>query len=815
MDLATPDDTTSPYSRLFLLLLPLCSGAMFLSALILFAIQPMFTKMILPLLGGTPAVWNTAVMFFQAVLLAGYLYAHLLSRLRRLRNQVLIHVAVLVVGLLFLPVRVGLEWTPTASTHPVPWLIALLAVSIGVPFFAISATAPLLQRWFSRSDHPHASDPYFLYVSSNIGGLAALLAYPTLVEPTFGLAQQGQLWTAGYALLAALIAGFALSLWLAQRGYRPPEIAEIVASLDTMPAVRSGVVRRYREYALTSTLQTVTWAMRARWVALAFVPSALLLAVTLHISTDVASAPFLWVAPLLLYSLSFVLVFARRPLLKHKWMLMLQPWVYALVALGITQTGDLSFILALHLLTLFVAAMVFHGELVRRRPVVEHLTEFYLWMSVGGLLGGVFCVLIAPVVFNAVLEYPLVLALSCLLLPSRERPVRSGVLKRDLHSPASTAQAEPARFVVASSDAIFMLLRAHYKRGLDLVLPVAVAAACFVIWQRLDLYALGKTGPILFFLALGLVLFLFRKRPLRFALAFSLLLFSTILLDEVDGRRIRKEGIRSLSSVVRDARSRQLFQARSFFGVYTVSASKWGNVHKLYHGTTLHGDQDMDEENLFAPRTYYDPRSPLAQVFEALRSVRRLNHVGVTGLGAGTLTCYQVPGQKMTFFEIDPTIERIARDPNLFRYLELRGQDVEVVIGDGRQSLARRPDGTFDLLVLDAFSSDAIPVHLLTREALAIYLAKLAPGGVILYHISNRYVDLEAVVANLALDCGAAALIQEYEPSSEDEETWDASSSTWVAVARTFDDLGPLESDDRWRPPDPDARVGVWTDDYS
>jgi hypothetical protein len=724
------------------LLLPLCSAALFLSAAILFAIEPMFTKMVLPLLGGTPAVWNTAVMFFQAMLLAGYVYAHLLSRLKRLRNQALVHVAVLLVGLLFLPVHVGLAWSPTASTHPVPWLIALLAVSIGVPFFAISATAPLLQSWFSRSDHPHACDPYFLYVSSNLGGLAALLAYPVLVEPQFGLTLQGQLWTAGYALLAALIALYALSLWTAQRRRGQGEIAEIAASVDAMP--------------VASLSSHLTWMTRARWVALAFVPSALLLGVTMHISTDVAAAPFLWVAPLLLYSLSFILVFARRPLVKHKWMLVLQPWIYTLAALYFTSQDPLCFVLPLHLLTLFVAAMVFHGELVRRRPVVEHLTEFYLWMSVGGLLGGVFCSLIAPVVFNSILEYPLVLALGCLLIPASGK----GLL----------------------------------RYGLDIALPAAFASFYFYAWKHENVWDLIHASPVLFYLAIGLILYVCRKRPLRFSMIFGVLVFHAVYLDTMDDR---------------------LFQQRSFFGVYTVAMDKSESIHKLYHGTTLHGDQDMDEESLLTPRTYYDGAGPLAQVFQAMRTVRKLGHVGVTGLGTGTTTCYQAPGQRMTFFEIDPTIERIARNPKLFRYLELQGQDVEVVIGDGRQSLGRAADETFDLLILDAFSSDAIPVHLLTREALAIYLQKLTPDGIILYHISNRYLQLEPVVANLAVDAGAAALIEEYEPTSEDEATVGASSSTWVAVARRSADLGSLTTDDRWRPPLTDARIGVWTDDYS
>jgi len=602
----------------------------------------------------------------------------------------------------------------------------------------------------------------------------------------------------GYALLAALIALYALGLWTTQRRRGSGEIAEIVASLDTMP--------------LSPLSDSVTWAARARWIALAFVPSALLLAVTLHISTDVASAPFLWVAPLLLYSLSFILVFARRPILKHKWMLMLQPWVYALVALCFMQGGDLSFVLALHLLTLFTAAMVFHGELVRRRPIVEHLTEFYLWMSVGGLLGGVFCVLIAPVAFNSVLEYPLVLALGCLLLPSSGRGSGEGILpllfRRAGLLPSHRGQ--DARDT-QGRDALATLLR----YGLDIVLPAMLAGACFLIWQRLDLWAIGKTGPILFYLGVGLFLYAGRKRPLRFTLAFSALLSGSILLDDIGSQHLREQGIRSVYSAVRDQRSEQLFQQRSFFGVYTVSTDKSGSIHKLYHGTTLHGDQDMDPENLLTPRTYYDRQGPLAQVFEAMRAVRKLDHVGVVGLGTGTTTCYQEPGQAMTFFEIDPTIERIARDPKLFRYLELCGQDVEVIIGDGRQNLGRTPDGTFNLLILDAFNSDAIPVHLLTREALALYLHKLAPGGIVLFHISNRYVQLEPVVANLAIEASVAALIQEYEPSNDDEATYGASSSTWVAVARDHTDLNLLEADDRWRPPEPDARVGVWTDDYS
>jgi spermidine synthase len=303
-----------------------------------------------------------------------------------------------------------------------------------------------------------------------------------------------------------------------------------------------------------------------------------------------------------------------------------------------------------------------------------------------------------------------------------------------------------------------------------------------------------ETAPILFWLTLGLVLYLFRKRPLRFAVAFGVLLGTAVYSNEM---------------------AHQLLRQRSFFGVYTVTASNSGREHNLYHGTTLHGDEDMDPNHLRTPRTYYDREGPLAQVFESMRSGHKLRHVGVMGLGTGTTSCYHEPNETMTFFEIDPMMERIARNPKLFRYLDLAGPDVGVVIGDGRQNLSRAPDGRFDLLILDAFSSDAIPVHLLTREALAIYLDKLASGGIVLFHISNRFVDLEPVVANIAADVGAAALIQDYSPSSEQESEAGACASTWVAVARERGDLASLQADDRWKVPKVNTRVGVWTDDYS
>ncbi|MBN1508097.1 MAG: fused MFS/spermidine synthase [Sedimentisphaerales bacterium] len=718
-----------------LFVLPSHCLALFLGAFLLFAIQPMFTKMILPLLGGTPAVWNTAVMFFQAMLLGGYLYAHLLSRIDRVQWQVLVHALVLVIGLLFLPVRLAWPQAPPGMMHPAAWLIALLAFSIGVPFFAVSATAPLLQRWFSRSGHPHASDPYFLYVSSNIGGMAALLTYPVLIEPWLGLSLQSRTWTAGYAVLSVIIVLCAISL----RALRRPD--------DRADVRASGPVE-----AVAALSDEIAWHTRGRWLVLSFVPSALLLAVTLHISTDVASAPFLWVVPLSLYMLTFILVFARRPILKHKWMLLIQIPLYALLAVSFTKL-DLLPLFALDMAVLFVTAMVCHGELVRLRPAASRLTEFYLWMSLGGLLGGVFCVLVAPRLFSSVLEYPLILSVACLVRPG----ATGGGWRRSL---------------------------------LDGVLPAAVVLSYSFVQGMLDSEIVG---PIMLYIGVTVAFFLFRHRPLRLALGFAPILFGTIFLA--------------------DDASHRLLRQRSFFGVYTVCKDPSGNVHSLHHGNIVHGDQHLDEETVRTPTSYYNRQGPLGQVFEAMRMVRPLKHVGCVGLGAGTTACYQEPRQAMTFFEVDPVMERIARDPKLFRYLEVAEPNVSVVLGDGRQSIGRVADGTFDLITLDAFSSDAIPVHMLTREALALYMRKLAPGGLVLFHISNRYVNLEPVLANLTMDAGLAALVEDYEPSAEaGVYGW---RSSWVAVARDAGDLALLNEEDGWRPLKPDVSVGLWTDDYS
>jgi len=546
----------------------------------------------------------------------------------------------------------------------------------------------------------------------------------------------------GYAALAIVIVLCSISLRALRRSGSSPV-------LDPVPG---------EEERASALSDKVTWGARAHWLVLSFVPSALLLAVTLHISTDVASVPFLWVVPLSLYMLTFIIVFARRPIVRHTWILKVQIFIYALLAVSFTKL-DLLPLFALDLVTLFVTAMVCHGELVRHRPAADRLTEFYLWMSAGGLLGGVFCVLVAPLLFESVLEYPLILAIACLV-----RPGSSG--------------------------------GGWLPSVLDGVLPAGVALSYAFVGGFVEagtLSALGVAGPVLLYIALAAAFYGFRNRPLRLALAFAPIAFGTLFLAEDADRR--------------------LYRHRSFFGVYAVYSGTGGDFHLLYHGNIVHGDEYMDEANVRTPTSYYNREGPLGQVFEAMRASRPLKRVGCVGLGTGTTACYQEPGQAMTFFEVDPAMVRIARDPKLFRYLELAEPPVDIVIGDGRQSLSRTADGTFDLIALDAFSSDAIPVHLLTREALAMYMRKLAPGGIVLFHISNRYIDLEPVLANLTADAGLSALVEDYEPSADTEgRGW---RSTWVAVARDGDDLAILNEDDGWRPLEPDPTVGLWTDDFS
>jgi SAM-dependent methyltransferase len=696
------------------LLLPSYAAVLFCSAGLLFLVQPMVAKMVLPRLGGSPAVWNTSMCFFQAVLLAGYLYAHLLATRFDRRAQALIHAAVLLAAAAFLPIDLT-QVTPPADGVPVLWLMGRLALGVGVPFFAIAATAPLLQRWFSRTDHPAAADPYFLYAASNAGSLLALLSYPLLVEPNLPLPAQSRGWSIGLVLAAAGIA----VCWF---GY--PDRAANAPAAET-PAERTA------------------WNDRLRWIGLAFLPSALLLAVTAHITTDLAAVPLLWVMPLALYLLTFILAFASRPPLPQALMLHLQPFLLIPLIL-ISAAAQSLWLLGLHLALFFVTAMVCHGELARRRPPAANLTEFYLCMSAGGVLGGIFAALVAPAIFPGVWEYPLLLAASCLARPGLRR--KGGGL-----------------------------------RG------VLVAALVLVA----SLFALTRTGAggwaaVAILGLAGLALFRLSERRVWFALGVGAFLF--VQHAAVDGA--------ALESV------------RSFFGVHRVRLIEDGALRVLQNGTTIHGVEYVDPARETLPLGYYSHEGPFGRFFAALAG-RDIKRVGVVGLGAGDLACYAQPGQSWTFHEIDPKVERIARDTRWFHFLERCGNDPKVVLGDARLTLQTVPDGHYDVLVIDAFSSDSIPLHLLTREAAALYRRKLAPDGVLLFHISNRYIDLRPVLAALAADAGAPARrLIDLAPQSASVAR---SSTEVVAMAQPGRSLDFLPASDGWREMRA-AGTAVWTD---
>lgn len=716
-------------------LVAMFGATIFLSAFLMFIVEPMIARMVLPLLGGAAAVWTTCLVFFQAVLLCGYAYAHGATTLLGARRHAAVHVGVVLLPLLFLPVGLA-SGTPPPSDNPAGWLLLTLLTSIGLPFFALSTSAAVLQKWYSATDDDGAGDPYFLYAASNLGSFAALIAYPLFVERTFRLQHQAQLWTIGYTLLAALTIGCALAVW--RRG----------------AAGAAGIAA-----AASARLEAIGWGRRARWTVLAFVPSSLLLAVTSYMSTDVASVPLLWMVPLCVYLGTFVIAFSPSASSARRLASRFMPLaVIALALLLIAQMNQpVSLVIPLHLLVFGVIALACHGELAEDRPSPARLTEFYFWISLGGMLGGLFNALLAPVIFTGIVEYPLVLIVACLVRRVTPADVR-GSWRGDVAWIA----------LVGGAAALSVMLNGQFG-----------SASRFLI--------IGAAIPAL--MAFGQ-----QRRPLRFAGCIAALLLSGALVQSPFGRAI--------------------YADRTFFGVYRVRVDDRLNYRFMFHGPTLHGMQSTAEGKQSASLSYFHKDGPIGQVFAGVPRATDTAEVAVVGLGVGSLASYAGPSQRWTIYEIDPAVEDVARNPAFFTYLRDCGTRCDVVIGDARVSLARARPGQFGLLILDAFSSDAIPVHLLTREALALYLSRLAPGGVIALHISNLHLSLSPVLGRLAQDQGLAALWQQ-EPATAGSLTDGKFPSEWMVMARTRGDLGALAADPRWTAPPVTAATPLWSDDFS
>jgi spermidine synthase len=719
------------------LLLATYVAAIFVSAALLFAVQPLFAKMVLPRLGGTPAVWSVAMVFFQAMLLAGYAYAHALTRLLPGKASVVVHILVMIVAVFWLPLSIAAGWGRAPNAGQEIWLLGLFGASIGIPFFALSANGPLLQAWFARTGHPQAKDPYFLYAASNIGSFLALLAYPFVIEPFSHLPQQTMGWTYGFYLLIALIA--LCATWL----LRSPNVLPNIATDDGAPP---------------------TWRDALIWIALAAVPSALLIAITAHISTDVAAAPFLWVVPLALYLATFVIAFQTRPILPHRLVTFIAPGAVVLlvISLALGSADQILVLIALNLVGFFVLALMCHGELAKRRPPARYLTSFYLYLSLGGVIGGIFAGLIAQHIFSWVAEYPLLIVAAALCRPGFFWP-------RDKFDMAAWV------LVVAVAVAILIgAYRYHYE----------FAESAFNLWMAA-------------ILALALAMY-------RSVSAFAGMIAASLVFVVLFGV---------------DAGKRDF--VRSFFGVHKIQEADEGQFRILKHGTIEHGAQRIrDAEGgpvtgRPRPITYYHDKAPMVEALNAVRG--KLGggpvNVAVVGLGTGTFACQTKPGDTLTYFEIDPAVVAIAKDPKRFAFLTECKPDVNIVIGDARLTLSDQPDGQFDMLLIDAFSSDAIPTHLLTKEAMAIYKQKIKPDGLILMHISNKHMALSSAVAGIANANGLVWRARDSEEGYDDENH--IFGSNVVAVARNDTALGTLAKAEGWDPVRPDDDKWVWTDDYS
>jgi hypothetical protein len=728
----------------------------FLSALLLFAIQPMFAKMVLPVLGGSPSVWSVSVFFFQGALLAGYIYAHLLINKAPPHLTGIIHLGVCLLAVICLPIGLSTRWGDPPHGEPYLWQLGVFTASIGLPFMAVSANAPLLQAWFARSGHPNARDPYFLYAASNLGSLIALLSYPFVLEPAFGLSELSYLWAYAYGALVIALAG---SFFL-MRGAQASGVPET-------PALPVGA----DVAAPPPTLQR-----RLGWVGLAFVPAALVTALTVHITTDVASAPLLWVIPLALYLLTFVLVFRDNPFVSRDSLLFLHLVALVVALITLSQTSHDSWFVtsSTGVAVFFTTAMVAHRTLYEARPAPRYLTEFYLWMSFGGALGGMFTALVAPKLFSQIFEYPLLLALSIACRPGAfELPVDREKRKDEL---------------------IILWLIAAVGTLVIMWLPTLAAS------YRIPVGEWGTTILVVTFLSAILIGSV--QEPPRQLMAALLIAVALIWLPSGANRGESQ---------------------RSFFGVYRVHPSADGVYKILIHGTTLHGAQrfygeDGNPVDDTVPTTYYYPGSPIGQTIAKRREILakrgEKGRYGIVGLGTGSSSCHKREGETWRFFEIDPTVIKISKNPKNFTFITKCQPDIDIVIGDARQTMSKEDDASFDLFIIDAFTSDAIPVHMLTAEAVKMYLAKLKPDGVVLLHTSNRYLDLDSVLSAIhhqELPPGTAGIVVS---DNNADGSYGQSTSTVVIFTKSEEALAPYRSMDGVSELD-DGGLRGWTDDYS
>lgn len=704
-------------------LIVLFSATVFCASALLFLLEPMFAKMILPVFGGSPAVWNTSMVFFQSALFLAYIYSHFVAN-RTPAQSVLVHSVAIFIPLTVLPITIrSASNLNTVIHHPAPAVLLIALSSIGLPFFLVATSAPLLQRWFAHTAHRDASDPHFLYAASNAGSLVGLALYPCLVEPRFRIGQQSFIWTVGYVIFMALtlLCGLTAYRWR--------------VDLPTAEVDEAEPAPYFKDKLL--------------WAALAFVPASLLYAFTAQLSSDFPPIPLLWVIPLGLYLLTFVVAFSPpfttlRPTGRLLPLALIVSLMLFLIGFGI-RPGWWGAVGLLKLFCFSVIALAFHAELANRRAGRHHLTEYYLWISAGGILGGLLNAFIAPVVFSDFWEYPLTLLIAAALLPAI-----SAVRRR----PVNVIFAGAAIAIVCVAGIALQLTNSPNAFAMRLIVLVAGGVLCLSV-------------------------------PTRF-------IAGALLVVAVSVGRIE---------------SRPLYQGRSFFGKYRINTAAGGKWRILKHGATIHGLQRIvDSPVTTVPTGYY---VPVRRTFDRALADKPSARIAVVGLGAGMVACYSTPDQSTTFFEIDPLVEHIAE--TYFTFLSQCMGHHNIVLGDARLTIRNAAPHSFDVIVLDAFSSDAIPVHLLTREAFALYREKLTADGILLVHISNNYLELAPVVAASGARDGHSLLLLDDDHLTDADSTKGRMPSKWALILPSSQ-VTEFESDG-WKPFT--GSTVYWTDDHS
>jgi hypothetical protein len=730
----------------------------FLSAFLLFIIQPMMSKLLLPQLGGNPSVWNAAMLFFQSILLLGYLYAHFSSRFLGPKKQSYVHIALLALSLLWLPIALKSDIGFSSSMYPVAWITLALFLSIGMPFIVLSSNAPLIQYWISNTKSKYASNPYFLYSASNIGSLLALLAYPLVIEPALNLDHQAQYWSILFYFFVAFVL---CCITIMHRNF-------------SFSAAHSQSDRD------KASEKKPTFRTKTYWIALAFFPSSLMLGLTTYITTDIAAIPLFWVIPLALYLLTFIIAFSKYETPTNvalKLQLVLIPLVVFSMAYGMQSMYMSMF---LHVIAFFVSALVCHGLLSRNKPDPKHLTEFYVWISFGGVLGGLFNTIVAPNIFDSALEYKLAFV-GCLLV----RPILEGTifnkkqLKLDLFIPIVFILAFISVQFLVDKFAFDLVKQANDAETRSFLSDLAITSGVFFV-ILMAFYAIIMFGVEVTY-----------KRPLRLTLIVSSIFITSAAMNFFSGKKS----------------DHVVYEHRNFFGITKVK--KYENLISLSHGSTNHGSQSKNPNHKTWLTTYYTPLKPI------LRNISpdiKLSPYAVIGLGTGTSACAGAKGQTVDFYEIDPDMIWLSKDSGFFTYLKDCGTIPNIIMGDGRIEISKAPEKRYSAIIVDAFSSDSIPVHLLTREAIETYSSKLKDNGIIALHLSNRYLNLAPMANALANELGLIAFpVLRHDNHNEYE-----SSSVWLILTNDNSYLERANKDGlSWKRTTPQDPPQPWTDNYS